>query len=112
MNCDLLIKGKYVLPIDERMLIFNDGIIAIAGEKIIDIGLQGNLENKYNPKKIIDAGNSIVMPGLINCHTHAAMTYFRGLADDLPLDQWLNKHIWPAEAKNVKPDFIFKSRNG
>ena len=108
MNCNLIIKGKYVLTMNEKMDVFNDGIVAIDDDKIITIGTKEILK-KYKSKKIIDAGNSIVMPGLINTHTHAAMAYFRGLADDLPLKEWLEKHIWPAEAKYVNKNFVKKA---
>jgi len=104
MDCDLIIKGKYVLPMDDELSIIRDGYVAVKVGKILAVGQAR--ENQYQAKEIIDAGDSIVMPGLINCHTHAAMTYFRGLADDLPLEVWLNQHIWPAEAKYVNEDFV------
>ncbi|MFA5359399.1 MAG: amidohydrolase [Patescibacteria group bacterium] len=105
MRCDLIIKGKYILPMDEKLTIIENGFVAVSENKIVSLGEISEIE-KYQAKEIIDAGNSIVMPGLINTHTHAAMTYFRGLADDLPLDVWLNKHIWPAEAKYVNAEFV------
>jgi len=108
-NCDLIIKGKYVLPVDNDMTIIKDGMIVIDKNNIIAVDKEKELHDKYAAKEMIDAGNSIVMPGLINTHTHAAMACFRGLADDLPLNEWLEKHIWPAEAKYVNPDFVKKS---
>ncbi len=90
---------------DENLSVIKDGFVAVAGNKIIAAGAGDEIKN-YNSGKIIDAGNSIVMPGLINTHTHAAMAYFRGLADDLPLNVWLEKHIWPAEAKYVNEEFV------
>jgi len=105
MQCDLIVKGKYILPMDNELSIIKDGFVAISENKILALG-EANEIKKYQAKEIIDAGNSIVMPGLINTHTHAAMTYFRGLADDLPLDIWLNKHIWPAEAEYVNAEFV------
>ncbi|MCK5320207.1 amidohydrolase [Candidatus Parcubacteria bacterium] len=104
-NCSLIIKGKYVLTMDNQMSIFNDGVVAVDNDRIIAIGGKEILK-KYKSEKIIDVGNSIVMPGLINTHTHAAKVYFRGIADDLPLSTWLEKHIWPAEAKYVNKNFI------
>ncbi len=109
MRCDLIIKGKYVLPMDPDLSIIKDGMVAVEKNNIIAVGEEKELKNKYEAREIIDAGNGIIMPGLINTHTHAAMAYFRGLADDLPLDEWLNNRIWPAEAKFVKPDFVRKS---
>lgn len=109
INCDLIIKGRYILPMDVDLNIVENGIVVIKENKIIAVGKEGELENKYKAKEVLNAGNSIIMPGLINTHTHAAMTYFRGLADDLPLQEWLEKYIWPAEAKFVNPDFIRKA---
>ena len=104
-DCSLIIKGKYVLTMDNQMSNFNDGVVVIDNDKIIEISGKEILD-KYKSEKIIDAGNSIIMPGLINTHTHAAKVYFRGIADDLPLSIWLEKHIWPAEAKYINKDFI------
>ena len=108
-TCDLIIKGKYVLLMDAGLTVIKDGMAVVSGNKILAVGAAKKLESQWTAQEAIDAGNSIVMPGLINAHTHAAMAYFRGLADDLPLDEWLEKNIWPAEAKFVKPDFIKKA---
>ncbi len=105
MLCDLIIKGKYVLPMDEKLTVIQNGFVAVADNKILAVGAGDEIKN-YQAKEMIDAGNSIIMPGLVNTHTHAAMTYFRGLADDLPLEVWLNQHIWPAEAKYVNAEFV------
>ncbi len=72
----------------------------------MDVGPARRLKDAYAPKQVIDARGGIVMPGLINAHTHAAMTLFRGYADDLPLKEWLEKHIWLAEARHVSPDTV------
>lgn len=90
---------------DEKLSIIKDGFAAVSKNKIAAVGAVCEIAN-YHADEVIDAGNSIVMPGLINTHTHAAMAYFRGLADDLPLDVWLEKHIWPAEAKYVNAHFV------
>ncbi len=109
MNCDLIIKGKYVLPMDADLSIIENGMVVVKENEIAVVGKERELRSEYEAQGMIDTGNSIIMPGLINTHTHAAMTYFRGLADDLPLDEWLEKHIWPAEAKYVNPDFVRKA---
>ncbi|MCK4553501.1 amidohydrolase, partial [Candidatus Parcubacteria bacterium] len=108
-NCNLIIKAKYVLPMDNDLNIIENGMVVVSGNKILQVGKVEDLKNQYSAREVIDCGNSIIMPGLINTHTHAAMAYFRGLADDLPLTEWLEKHIWPAEAKFVKPDFVRKA---
>ncbi len=94
---------------DNDLNIIENGMVVVSGNKILQAGKVEDLKNQYSAREVIDCGNSIVMPGLINTHTHAAMAYFRGLADDLPLTEWLEKHIWPAEAKFVKPDFVRKA---
>lgn len=96
-RAELIIKGGTILCMDAGMRVLNDHQIAIRNGKIVDIYPSGN--PKYLADKEIDATNCIVMPGLINTHTHLPMTYFRGLADDLPLEKWLNDFIWPLEAK-------------
>lgn len=93
---------------DDDLTVIKDGFVAVLKNKIVAIGAASEIEN-YQAEEIMDAGDSIIMPGLINTHTHAAMAYFRGLADDLPLDIWLTKHIFPAEAKFVNEEFIKKS---
>lgn len=106
MNCDLIIKAKYILSLDKNLSIIKDGFVAVADNKILAIGSEADLKEKYRAGEIIETGNSILLPGMINTHTHAAMSYFRGLADDLLLSDWLTKHIWPAEAKFVNADFV------
>lgn len=109
MKIDTIIKGRYLLPMDEDLTIIKDGAVAIRGKKILDIDRAIDIEKEYQAEETIDAGNSIVMPGLINTHAHAAMTYFRGLADDKPLEDWWFNHIRPAEIKFVKPEFVKKA---
>ncbi|MFH0956014.1 MAG: amidohydrolase [Candidatus Falkowbacteria bacterium] len=105
MPYDLLIKGKYILSMDDKLTVIKNGFVAVSKNRITAVGTLAEMKG-FKAEETMDAGNSIVMPGLINTHTHAAMAYFRGLADDLPLDIWLNQHIWPAEAKYVNADFV------
>jgi 5-methylthioadenosine/S-adenosylhomocysteine deaminase len=104
---DKLISGGRILVMDEKGTLIKNGAIAIEGENIIATGTKEEIENQYTSREIIDAENSLVMPGLVNCHTHAPMTYFRGLADDLELTDWLNNYIFPAEARFVNKDFSY-----
>lgn len=106
MKPDLIITGRYILPIQDDMGVIENGAIVVRGDKIIYVGDKNGALQIAPDHELLETGNSIIMPGLINCHTHAAMSYFRGMADDLPLDEWLNDHIWPAEAKNVNPAFV------
>lgn len=103
---DILIVNGNILTIDSDMRIIKDGGIAIEGSRIVEVDTTENIRSRYWGDKILDATDHIVMPGFINTHTHAAMVYFRGLADDLPLQKWLNEFIWPMEKKYVRPQFV------
>jgi 5-methylthioadenosine/S-adenosylhomocysteine deaminase len=105
-NVDYIIHADYVLPMDEHLAIIRDGAIAVKGNRIIQVGSSQDISQNYTPKVMIDGKNKAVFPGLINTHTHAAMVYFRGMADDQPLREWLENHIWPAENRWLSPEFI------
>lgn len=105
-SVDLLISGGSILTMDRRRRVIEDGAIAIRGENILAVGGRGEIESRFASLNRIDARGKLVMPGLINGHTHAAMTLFRGVAGDLNLQDWLNKYIFPAEARNVTEDFV------
>lgn len=101
----ILIQGGIILRINSEY--FKEGYILIEGEKIKKVG-----EGKYAKKDYklkIEAKNSIIMPGLINTHTHVPMTFLRGIADDLPLEKWLKEYIWPIESKFLSKDFVYYS---
>jgi len=104
---DRLISGGRILVMDEKNHIIRNGAVAIEGEKIIAVGEKEDIEKLYTSGEVIDARESLVMPGLVNCHNHAPMTYFRGLADDLELMDWLNNYIFPAEAMFVNEEFSY-----
>jgi 5-methylthioadenosine/S-adenosylhomocysteine deaminase len=103
---DIIVTNAIVLTMNSADQNFNPGFVAIKDDRIIGVGLMKNLSPLDIPQKTINARGGIVMPGLINAHTHAAMTCFRGIADDLPLMTWLNDHIFPAEAK-LNHDKVF-----
>lgn len=105
MVSDLLITGGTVITVDEHGQIFDPGEVAIRGETILYVGPPGgNLPADWQPQRIIRAENMLVLPGLVNAHTHAAMTLFRCCGDDLPLQKWLQEKIWPLEAKLTPED--------
>jgi 5-methylthioadenosine/S-adenosylhomocysteine deaminase len=104
---DLLINGGLVLTLDDRDQIVADGAVAVTGDRIVAVGDASTLLGALQPRELLDARDCLVMPGLINLHTHAAMTCFRGLADDLPLETWLHEHIFPAEARHVDEDNVY-----
>ncbi|MGH9732702.1 MAG: amidohydrolase family protein [Candidatus Acidiferrales bacterium] len=103
---DLIITGGTVLTMDAARHIYDDGAVAVRGDSIVAEGSRNDIASRYDAARTIDAHDEIVMPGLINGHQHAAMSLFRGLADDLALNDWLQKYIFPAEARNVTPDFV------
>jgi 5-methylthioadenosine/S-adenosylhomocysteine deaminase len=98
-SIDILIRNGWVLTMEPDNALIETGAVAVSGDSIVGIGPEGELSSHYRASKIIDARGGIIMPGLVNTHTHAAMTCFRGLADDLPLMTWLHDHIFPAEAR-------------
>lgn len=104
---DLLICGGKALILDAQNTAINNSALAVDGGNIIAFGKTEELNNVFKAKKVIDARNSLVLPGFVNCHTHAAMTCFRGIADDLELMDWLNNYIFPAEAKNVNRELAY-----
>ena len=106
-SVDLLITGGTVATVDANFGMFSPGAVAIRGGEIIAVGRASEIGAKYAARETYDATGKIVLPGLVNTHTHAAMTLLRGIADDLPLDRWLTENIFPAEGKNVSPGFVY-----
>jgi 5-methylthioadenosine/S-adenosylhomocysteine deaminase len=96
---DILITGSYVYVQDETKTIIRDGGVAVQGDSIVETGPADILREKYPAADLIAEEHGLIMPGLINTHTHASMSCFRGLADDLPLMEWLQEHIFPVEAR-------------
>ena len=101
---DILIKNGSILTMDDKCSTIEDGFLCVKGDAISHIG--ANDEKEFEATKIIDAKGGLILPGLVNAHTHAAMSLFRGLVDDLPLMEWLNNYIFPAERK-MDADFVF-----
>ncbi|MCX7983166.1 MAG: amidohydrolase [Syntrophales bacterium] len=104
---DILVTGGTVLTIDEEDTRITQGGVAISNDRIVDLGKEEELLKRYKAKKHVHCPESIIMPGLVNAHTHAAMTCFRGIADDMELMDWLQNYIFPAEAKNVSPELVY-----
>lgn len=105
-NVDHIIRADYLLTMEGDMSVINDGAVAVSGSDIIDAGAFDNISKKYSSENITDGKDRVVFPGFVNTHTHAAMVYFRGIADDLPLQEWLEKHIWPNEMKWLSSEFV------
>ncbi len=103
---DLIVKGDYVVTMDAAGTVYEQGAIAVDEGLILAIGPANDIEAEYSAKEVLQSDNRIVMPGLINGHSHAAMTLLRGVADDLALMDWLNNYIFPAEVEFVDPEFV------
>ena len=105
-KADLIVSGGMVVTMDRLRAIVEDGAVVIKGDTILEVGSRAELEGKYQAAQTIDARGTLVLPGFVNGHTHVPMTLFRGLHDDVTLDEWLHKYIFPAEAKNVNAEFV------
>ena len=105
-DVDLIVSGGIVVTMDGARQILHDGSIAIKGDAIVAVGPRAEIEGRYMCAQVIDARGRLVLPGFINGHTHVPMTLFRGLHDDVTLNDWLYKYIFPAEAKNVNEEFV------
>jgi 5-methylthioadenosine/S-adenosylhomocysteine deaminase len=101
---DLLLYNGTVLTLSQDQII-EGGFVAITDRKIVEVGKE--YRDQFLPKDMWNLNKSLLMPGLINTHTHAAMVFFRGLADDLPLMEWLERYIFPAESKNVNEELVY-----
>jgi len=105
-KADMLVAGGTVVTMNAERRIIEDGAVAVKGDAIVAVGSRANIEAKYAATQTINAGGKLVLPGFINGHTHVPMALLRGLRDDVTLDEWLRKYIFPAEAKNVTEEFV------
>lgn len=105
-HIDTLISAHWVIPVEPDSVVFTDHGVAIRDGRIIEVLPATQAREQYEPADTIELPDHALIPGLVNTHTHAAMSLFRGLADDMPLMEWLNNHIWPAEGKWVGDEFV------
>ena len=103
---DLVVTGGTVVTVDGAGRVIEQGAVAIEGTDIAAVDTAEAIAKQFRGRDTIDASGQIVLPGLVNTHTHAPMVLYRGLADDLPLMEWLNNYIFPAESKTVSPEFV------
>ena len=103
---DLIVRGGIVVSMDGARAVYRDGSVAVRGDSIVAVGPRTDVESRFKGAQVLDAHGGLVLPGFINGHTHVPMTLFRGLHDDVTLNDWLYKYIFPAEAKNVNEDFV------
>ena len=105
-SVDLIVRDGTIVTMNATHQVIENGAVAVKNGKIMAVGKADDIAKQYVARQTIDAAGKVVIPGLINTHTHAPMSLFRGLADDLELSEWLTKYIFPAEAKNVNEEFV------
>jgi 5-methylthioadenosine/S-adenosylhomocysteine deaminase len=103
---DLLLVNALVLTMDDEMRQYEPGAVAVRGDSIVAVGDEAEVRKATTAAQVLDCGGKVLMPGLVNAHTHIPMTLLRGLADDLRLDVWLQGYMWPVEREFVSPDFV------
>ena len=105
-DTDFIVTHGIVVTMDGARAIYQDGAVAVRADSIVGVGPRTEVESRFTSSHVIDAHGGLVLPGFINGHTHVPMTLFRGLHDDVTLNDWLYKYIFPAEAKNVNEEFV------
>lgn len=105
-SVDLIIQNGTVVTMDATRRVIENGSVAVNQGEIVAVGTAAEISQQFKSKQTINATGKVIIPGLINTHTHVPMSLFRGIADDLDLQEWLTKFIFPAEAKNVTEDFV------
>lgn len=107
ISADTVIEARCVIPVEPHGAVLNGYSVAITGDRITAVLPRAEMRRRCKAGRILELSTHALIPGLVNLHTHAAMTLMRGLADDLRLMDWLEKHIWPAEAKHVSAQFVY-----
>ncbi len=108
---DLVIQARWIIPVEPRGTVLDHHAIAVRDGRIVAVLPAADAATRFTATRTIDRPQHVLLPGLINAHTHAAMTLFRGMADDMPLEEWLGEHIWPAEGRWASPDFVRDGTN-
>lgn len=105
-SIDLLIEPRWLVPVEPHAVVLEHHAVAIDGDRIVAVLPAAEAGQRFAARERVTLGEHVLIPGLVNAHTHNPMTLMRGLADDLPLMRWLKEHIWPAEAKAIGPEFV------
>jgi 5-methylthioadenosine/S-adenosylhomocysteine deaminase len=105
-SADLIVLGGTIVTMDGARRVIEDGGLAVKSGRIVAIGSRAEIEGRFRAPQKLNTTGKLITPGLINGHTHIPMVLFRGLADDMDLQEWLTKYIFPAEAKNVSEEFV------
>lgn len=103
---DILFINAHVLTMDEKMNQYNRGAVAVTDDRIVAVGSEDEIKKEYSAKEPFDCKGKVLMPGMVNAHTHVPMTLLRGIADDLRLDVWLQGYMWPVERQFVSPESV------
>ncbi|MBI5107565.1 MAG: TRZ/ATZ family hydrolase [Rhodocyclales bacterium] len=106
VEIDLLIRPQWIIPVEPAGVTLTGHSLAVSKGRIVALPADADACRRYRPRETVDLPGQVLIPGLINLHTHAAMSLMRGYADDLPLMRWLAEHIWPAEAKHADAEFV------
>src|ERR671913_78765 len=104
--CDLLIEAGWVVPVVPHRVVLHDHAVAVRDGAIVALLPIAEARMRFAPRETVSRPDAALVPGLVNAHTHNPMTLLRGVADDLPLMQWLQGHIWPIEAAVIGPAFV------
>jgi 5-methylthioadenosine/S-adenosylhomocysteine deaminase len=105
-HVDLALSARWILPIEPPGVLADHVVLVDAG-RIVAVAPREHAARDYLPRESLELADHVLMPGLVNAHTHAAMSLMRGIADDVPLASWLSDHVWPREAKFVSPEFVY-----
>ena len=108
VSADLLIHASWIIPVTDEHSVYEDACLAISDGRILGICPSTEASQKFNPANEVTLDGHVLIPGLVNTHGHAAMSLLRGFADDLPLQSWLEEHIWPAEGRWVSEEFVYQ----
>lgn len=103
---DLIINAGWIVPVEPRGAVLTDHALVVRDGRIVALAPAGEAAITFSAATVVDRPRHLLLPGLVNAHTHTAMTLFRGLADDMPLGEWLGEHIWPAEARWASAEFV------
>ncbi|MEO8004395.1 MAG: TRZ/ATZ family hydrolase [Betaproteobacteria bacterium] len=104
---DLVIEARWIIPVEPAGVVLEDHAVAVSDGKILAVLSRDEIRDRYRPAEVRSLDSHALIPGLVNLHSHAAMTLMRGLADDFQLMDWLSKYIWPAEARHMSPQFVY-----
>ena len=107
IRVDLLVSARWVVPVEPAGAVLADHSVAVDGGRIVAVLPADEAARSYQPARRVELPDHALIPGLVNLHTHASMTLMRGLADDLPLMEWLKDHVWPAETRHVSAEFVY-----